>query len=269
MSRIYVVVTGRDLPQYAERCVESVRWQVGVEPAELVWRDDGSDPAAQGAIRRLVEAAGGTFIAGTQRLYQVGSLDVAIRDRGSPDDIICLLDADDYLLPHALRTVAATYRDPAVAFTWGSCLVELDVYRDMDYFRPGVADSNSPYPAAVWAARSFRSDVFRCFHLRTFRRWLWQAIPREALRRDDGQPIRASGDSAYTYPMLEMLDDARHTRCITDPLYVYRLHPENVWRSDRASQCDDFDAIRRRPPFAPMDRDVLEAHLRRAACAAS
>lgn len=270
MSRLHVVVTGHELPAFAPRCVESVRWQIGVADVALTWRDDASSPAARVAIGEVVERAGGTFVAGAERCHQVASLDAVIRDAGSPDDIVCLLDGDDYLLPDALRTVARVYEDPDVAFTWGSCLVDLDVYRDMDYFRPGIADSNSPYPAAVWAARSFRRDVFRCFHLRTFRRWLWQAIPSGALRRDDGGFIRASGDSAWCYPMLEMLDDPRHVRCITEAIYVYRLHARNVWRTDRRSQCLDFDEIRRRPPFDPMPRQVLAAHLERSAgqCAA-
>jgi hypothetical protein len=257
MSRIEVVVTGRDLPQFAARAIESVRWQTGGIEAGLIWRDDASAPDVRDRLRTWVEGARGTFLAGEERLFQVGSLDRAIRGRGAPDDIVCLLDGDDYLLPHALRTVAETYRDPEVALTWGSCLVDLDVYRDMAYFGPGVAHSNTPYPPEVWAARAFRRDVFRCFHLRTFRRWLWERIDPRDLRRPDGSAVRGSGDAAFLYPMLELLDDPRHARCVEERIYVYRLHERNVWRTDKPSQSGDFAEIRRRPPYAPMPRHAL------------
>lgn len=259
-----IAVTARRALRFAERCLESVRWQVGSYKIDLVYRDDASGYSANELkrLRDLVEGAGGTLIVGSERLFQIGSLDSVIRHVGTPQSVICELDGDDYLLPHAIRTVAEAYADPNVAATYGNVLVDFRPFQDLQYFGRDKCCTNTIYPEEVWSSGTFRRDEFRCFHLRTFRRWLWDRIDPAHFRRPDGSFFRGSGDSAFMFPILEMLADPRHVRFIDEPIYVYRLHDQNVWRVDKPSQANDFAYIRGElQPYAPLDRELLKTLL--------
>lgn len=256
-----VIIAARCSLQYARRCIESVRWQQGDHHIDFCYRDDASGYSSDelASLRDLIQTAGGTFVAGEERLYQLGSLDQMIRGRYTLQSIIVELDGDDYLLPHAISTLDKVYSDPAVALTYGNTLVDFRPYQDLQYFGRDKCYTNTLYPPEVWAERSFRADEFRCFHLRSFRRWLWDYIDPRHFRRADGGPLRGSGDSAFMYPMLEMLAEPQHVRFIEDPLYVYRLHDNNVWRIDKPSQASDFAYVRSKLPiYPPLDRTLIQ-----------
>jgi len=152
--------------------------------------------------------------------------------------------------------------------TYGSVLVDFRPFQDPQesYFGPDKRTVNTSYPPEVWERCAFRDDGFRCFHLRTFRRWLWDRIDPADLRRADGGWYRGSGDSAFVYPMLELLGRPEHVRFVEDPIYVYRLHDGNVHRTDKASQHADLDAIRNQARrYRPLPRAELATLLGRAA----
>ncbi len=210
----------------------------------------------------------GKLVCLTERHYQIGALSKAIPLIACPDDIVCLVDGDDYLLPHALQTVDQAYQDPNVATTYGNVLIDFRPYQDTqeNYFYDKKT-VNTTYHPDVWKNRSFREDGFRCFHLRTFRRWLWDYIDPKGFRRPNGDFIRASGDSAYMFPILELLADPKHVAFIDTPLYVYRLHEGNVHNHDKKSQSDDLDLLRfKMGKYSPLDRDILRQHLARSQC---
>ncbi len=255
-----VVITTHGTLRYAQRCVESIRSQLGVHDVDFVYLDDASgyDDAELEELRGLVEERGGTFMASSRRLYQLGALTEVIGRVGTPQSVICLLDGDDYLLPHALATLSSAYADPDVAMTYGSTLIHASLYQDhqCDYFSQR-RKLNTPYPPEVWQDRTFRQDGLRCFHLRTFRRWLWDRLDLAAMRHDDGRVFQTSGDGACLFPMLEMLADPRHVRVLDEPIYVYRLHGGNVHQSNRVNLVSDASFIRDLPPYAPLDRELL------------
>ncbi len=264
-----MVVAGRRALGWAERCLESVSWQVGDYDVELVYVDDASgyDPVSEAALTRTVTRHRGRLLMNETRRYQIGSIARAIETITDPFRVVCVLDGDDYLLPHAFRTVAGAYSDRRVAFTYGSVLVDFEPYQDTraDYFGADKRTVNTEYSEAVWRARTFREDGFRCFHLRTFRRWLWDKLDRETLQMTDGTAIRGSGDSAYIFPMLEMLGDPAHVRFIRDRIYVYRLHDGCVHVVDKEGQHDGLEDLRfRRPPYRPLPRGELGDLLLRA-----
>ena len=255
-----IVIAAHCALHFAERCIESVLWQVGDYQIDLFYRDDASGYSEDDLLylRKLVETAGGTFIDGKGRQYQIGSLDTMMRQIDDPQTIVCELDGDDYLLPHALRVVSEAYSDPLVALTYGNTLVDFRPYQDWHYFGRDKCYTNTSFPQEVWRQGSFRQDEFRCFHLRTFRRWLWDRIDPQHFRRADGSFFRGSGDSAFMYPMIEMLAEPQHVRFIEEPIYVYRLHENNVWRTDKPSQANDFAYIRSLRPYSPIDRVILQ-----------
>lgn len=269
------VVTGRQALPFAEECLGSIQAQLGGFSSSVIYVDDASGYGKNelDIIEGLLRPIQGRLVCLKERHYQIGSLSKAVPLVSSPNSIVCLMDADDYLLPHALKEVAKAYADPHVAMTYGNVLVDFRPYQDVqqDYFYDKVT-VNTLYPAAVWKNGTFREDGFRCFHLRTFRRWLWDYLDPQGFLRPSGEFFHASGDSAFVFPMLEMLSDAKHVAFIEKPLYVYRLHAGNVHNYDKKSQSDDLEYLRfHAKKYFPLGRHILQHHLERSqiSCVAS
>jgi glycosyltransferase involved in cell wall biosynthesis len=263
----YFVITGHKMLGLAKQCIESLQAQLGSFRFSTLYIDDcsGYTPTEIKLLENWLSLSNGKLVSLTERHFQIGSLSKAIPLIACPDDIVCLVDSDDYLLPHALQTVDQAYQDPNVAMTYGNVLIDFRPYQDIQekYFYDKKT-VNTQYHPEVWKNQSFREDGFRCFHLRTFRRWLWDYIDPKGFRRPNGEFIRASGDSAYMFPILELLANPKHVAFIDTPLYVYRLHEGNVHNHDKKSQSDDLDLLRfKMKKYPPLDRDILRQHLER------
>jgi glycosyltransferase involved in cell wall biosynthesis len=270
-NKFAFVITGHKALSMAKLCIESIQAQLGAFQFSTLYVDDCSGYASNEIelLEKWLSKVNGTLISLNERHYQIGSLSKALLLIDSPDDIVCLLDSDDYLLPHALQTVAEAYQDPHVAMSYGNVLIDFRPYQDVQekYFYDKKT-VNTEYSPDVWKNQSFREDGFRCFHFRTFRRWLWDYIDPKGFRRPNGDFIRASGDSAYMFPILELLADPKHVSFIDTPLYVYRLHEGNVHNHDKKSQSDDLDLLRfKMKKYPPLERDILRRHLERSQCA--
>ena len=118
----------------------------------------------------------------------------------NPETVIITLDADDALIGrHVLCRVRAEYADGA-DLTVGSML---------------RMDKDAHYPADFDNPRSWRSNVWQ--HLRTFRKYLFDAIDVNDLKLD-GEWIDLANDWAFLVPMVEMASSPRH---VQDKLYLY------------------------------------------------
>ncbi len=150
-----------------------------------------------------------------------------------PDTVIVTLDADDALLGrHVLDRVRAEYEAGADA-TVGSML---------------RLDKEASYPADFNRPRSWRSNVWQ--HLRTFRKYLFDAIDVEDLKID-GQWIDLANDWAFMVPIVEM---AASPRWIPDPLYLYE--PSDQKRTvDRDERDSVIARILEKPAYGRFERD--------------
>ncbi len=271
MHEFVFVITARKGLSFAKMCLESIQAQLGSFYYSTIYVDDASNYTQKehSDLAALVQQANGRVLTLQQRHYQIGSLSEAIPLVKNKNAIVCLVDGDDYLLPHALQTVAKAYENKNVAMSYGNVLLDFRPYQDCQpHYFYDKKSVNTEYPQKVWETRTFREDGFRCFHLRTFRRWLWDYIDPKDFKRPDGGFIRASGDSAFVYPMLELLANSQHVTFIDTPLYVYRLHDGNVHNHDKKSQSDDLDLLRfKMKKYDPIDRDLLNYHLQEAPCA--
>lgn len=261
------VITARLSLHLAKRCIESIQSQLGSFSISVLYVDDCSSYTDQ-EIRRLEEllkSVNGELILLPSRHYQIGALSKAIPYIQSRDSIVCLIDGDDYLLSHALSTVAGAYQNPDIVMTYGNVLVDFRPYQDVQaHYFSDKTFVNTEYPPLVWETRTFREDGFRCFHFRTFRRWIWDYIDPRDFVRPDGEYFHASGDSAFVFPILEILSDPKHVKFIETPLYVYRLYEGNVHNHDKKSQSDDLEHLRfKMKKYPPLDRKILQKHLNR------
>lgn len=263
--RFVFLITGRKALPFAKRCIDSILGQQKEFSFDWLYVDDASEYSRTEKEFLLSLMEGKVLFLG-KRHYQVGAIHQGIQKIEDPYSIICLIDGDDYLLGDALNYIAKVYENPDIAMTYGNVLLDFRPYQDpMSHYFFDKKTVNTEYSDMIWRTQSFREDGFRCFHLRTFRRWLWDYIDPKGFCRRDGTPIRASGDSAFVYPMLELLGDKKHVMFIDTPLYVYRLHMGNVHNHDKKSQTEDLEYIRfELSPYSPINRLKLQGRLNQA-----
>jgi FkbM family methyltransferase len=131
----------------------------------------------------------------------------------APEDVIFLLDGDDFL-PHerVLTRIAEVYSDPRVWLTYGN-------YQPHPH-NTGQAVA-SAYPPEVIAARGFRHHTVSCYnHPLTFRRKLWDQIEPADLQKSNGEWFTGGYDMVIMFPMLEMTAPD-HFQFLDETLYGY------------------------------------------------
>lgn len=144
----------------------------------------------------------------------------AISMLGNGDAVIALLDMDDELLPGALERVAREY-EAGKWMTYGNW-----TNQNGDGLPPGF---RLEYSAEVHAARAYRADVWRCTHLRTFKKWLFDEIPAED-QMMDGEWIKTATEAETMFSILEMCGPER-IGVVHEPIYKYNQNlPGNSQR---------------------------------------
>lgn len=144
------------------------------------------------------------------------------------DDIVILLDGDDQLInDNKILDYYNDLFDGSTEFTYGSCWSMAD---DI----PLIAQ---PYPSVVKKNKSYRDHKFNWgmpyTHLRTFKKYLINDIPIGKFRNDEGVWLKAGGDNATFYEILEQADPDKvkavsKITCFyndTNPLNDYKINP--------------------------------------------
>ena len=226
---------------YIGRCIDSLRTQTFEDWEAFVT----VDPCGDATYERALDAARGDarihVVRNERRLWAMENVVRAVARSGDdPDDVLIVVDGDDWLATsHALATIAAAHADDECWMTYGSWVSSIDP----DDGRWG------PYPAGT---RDFRTASWRGTAVRTWKRWLWDAIDDRDLRDEDGRYFRIVEDRAYMLPMLEMAT-TRRARHIAEALLIYnRGNPLGVGKVmlDEMYRCTAV--VHARPPYRPL-----------------
>ncbi len=199
------VVSGRNVPAgRLRRCIESMLRQKDERWGTVVF-DDASDvifaehlDSAWEALRERC-----TIIRNRHRRGLLANMVTAIRTVcTNPDSVIVTLDADDALIGDRVLARLATEYARGADVTVGSML---------------RTDKAKDYPVCFDRSRERRGGGNVWQHLRSFKKYLFDAIPDDALRLD-GEYIDIPNDWAYMLPIVEMAEKPVH---ISEPLYLY------------------------------------------------
>lgn len=202
-ERFVFVICGRNVdPGRFRRCFDSLIAQRGADWGAVIVDDastNGFGDYAEMLIANYRDRI--TLVRNAKRrgaLYNTWN--AVTRICANPESVIITLDADDALIGvNVLERVRAEYDDGA-DLTAGS-MIRLD--------------KEANYPVKFHAPRSWDSNVWQ--HLRTFKKYLFDAISVEDLKLD-GEWIDLANDWAFMVPMVEMASDPRR---IPDNLYLY------------------------------------------------
>lgn len=211
MVRFLIVTTGYNCEKYVKPCFDSIKNQTYKNYIVSVVDDGSTDRTRSGIVKCIGHGSQWRLAAHEENLGTIFAREQAIKQGANDYDVIVLLDMDDQLRPNALELVAREYeKNPKLLMTYGNYQFNNGLICPLDL----------EYPDIVHKRRLYRRDVFRCTHLRTFRKELYQAVPKWDLTKAE---IDSYPDAHLLFCMMEMSGKHRMA-IIKEPIYVYNTH---------------------------------------------
>tara|TARA_R110000824_G_scaffold331078_1_gene517827 strand:+ start:8468 stop:9214 length:747 start_codon:yes stop_codon:yes gene_type:complete len=240
MSEIYVISTGRNPNHLLYNCVYSIRSQI-LQPKEHILIDDLSDDNTADLISRLPKYDNLTIIQNTERKYRLKNIYDHAIDK-NPEDIIVLVDTDDYLSDVAvLDQIRHSYdANPAVEYIYSKYLLA-----------DGTPGGSREIPGEDWNPYT---GSWITSHLCTFKAKALQGISIENFLDWNCEWFKIATDHALILPVIHRLKqktgDYSAIGFINRPTYMHTFHgnpskpragtPEADARSDLAVKCSTY-----------------------------
>ena len=230
LNSFSIVTNTYNVEQSVNRTISSALMQNYPE-FKLYLTDDNSSDGTINEIKKYLSNDRLTFVKNQQRQGQMKNLydKIKILDK---NDILVFLDGDDELIdPGVLRYLNAVYNQSNCLLTYGS-------YYEKSSKQIGKFSKK-------YDGNEFRNAPWQFSHLKTMRKEVWEKIPVEEFKDNNGNFFSVSSDLAFMLPALEI----SHPRIsfIEKPLYVYNnLNPINDHKTNNALQIENESFIRNR-----------------------
>jgi len=208
----HIVVNGWNCQEYLTSCLRSIAQQLWSNYSfDVTLIDDDSTDGTYEELARASILPQAQLIRIAKNTGPAHARHVGVKKIQNPNTIVVLLDMDDALEPHALRTVAKCYRDNP------ECLLTIGNWHDQD----GQKNPQGFYTAEEIDSQRVRAlDLFNATHLRTFRRRLYDAIEVSDLLDHEGKWLETCTDVALMYPLMDQCW-AHQVIFIDEPIYRY------------------------------------------------
>lgn len=233
-----VITTCYNAEKYIKKCLESLQAQQRKDWVCYVVDDVSTDDSRAVVAKMSWTDPRIILITNEKKTYQVGNYHKIMCRSDIEDEDICLtLDGDDWLPDDMVLNRVEEAYDNGAWITYGQFL-----QWDGNEYQSGFAQT-----PPVWD--QLRQLRYTTSHLRTWKAFLWRNIKEIDLKKSDGSVIKAGGDTAFMYPMLEMAGPYRSVY-IPYFMYVYNVEtPDNVHKHSLQDQHDTANEIRKRPPY--------------------
>ena len=163
----HIVINGWNCRDYVDACLRSIAYQQpGPYSYDVTLVDDGSEDGTYEKLATSSLFPQAELVRITSNTGPAHARHIGISRISDPETIVVLVDMDDALEPHALRTVADRYyANPA-------CLLTIGNWHDQN----GTLNPQEFYSADELDGQRIREiELFNATHLRTFRRRLYDA----------------------------------------------------------------------------------------------
>lgn len=235
---IQVIVPTFNSGGYTRACLESLKAQSVPFMAHVV-NDASYDQTDEIARSCIGQDERFTYRVNSQNLKSLWNIANTLDNlQADPEDIVCLLDGDDYLTrSDALQIVRETYYGTGCEASFGNY-----VTCDGETIRTrGITQTEREIG-------HYRIDGWRYNPLRTFKFKVWRHISQNRYLKMGGQFLPDTGDQALFFCVLELVGG--NAAYIEEPLYRVGA----VGRSDGASQ----EVCRQHVISLPIQKRVLD-----------
>lgn len=201
---IKFVVCVWNAEKYVRNCIRTLKSQ-NDKDFEVFIIDDLSTDNTVNTIKSLIQGDDRFHLTvNTEKKFKLKNL-VELIETFDDEDIVIELDGDDFLLnSDVVSDIRKIYMDKEVWLTNGSFM----------YSNGNQGFSSKCNPDTV------RKDIFLFSHLRTWKTFLWKAIPESYLKDDNGEYFKSAADVAYTFSLLELAGEKNY-RFLPKLYYVY------------------------------------------------
>jgi glycosyltransferase involved in cell wall biosynthesis len=240
----FVIITPFYNPgEFLEKCVSSLVTQ-RYDNYKIIFIDDMSTDDSWSKLPHDDEKV--ICIKNTIRKTALENIHDAIMIHCDPDDIVTLVDGDDWLYnKKVLNSLNSFYNEHDCWISYGQA--------SWTDGRRGFATSYTPEEFA-----NVRTMPFKVSHLRTFRAGLYQRMQNQSpgfshLKDDDGNFYRWSYDTAMMFAIMEMAGHEK-TKFNDTILYIYnRDNPISEDRVDQQAQWDVHKAVSQKIPLKQIE----------------
>lgn len=190
--------------RYVTNCIKSLKNQIDKDFLVYLIDDLSNDNSVE-IIKKLIENDSRfQLIVNKEKKFKLKNLDDLI-STFDDEDIVIELDGDDFLLnQNVVSDIKELYDSKKVWLTNGSFM----------YTNGSKGFSEKCNPNTV------RKDQFRFSHLRTWKAFLWKAIPKSYLKEETGEYFKSAADVAYCFALLELAGEENY-RFLDKLYYVY------------------------------------------------
>jgi glycosyltransferase involved in cell wall biosynthesis len=239
-NRLKVLVPYHNAGQFFNRCLESLLAQ-DYSHFEVLLCDDASVDGASDQAPRSDKRF--RLIRNQDRRFLAHNLHTLITQYCEPEDIVVLLDGDDWLSgSDTLTHINRFYEEQECWVMYGQ-------------FEMAHGEYGFSQPFASSVDFLTLRQQWRCSHIKTFRAGLYHKIadqdPNYSCMKDEHEGwLKESVDAALMFPLLEMAGFDRVRYC-DRILYVYNFdNPASHHHQNLDRQAARFNELKNRRPFA-------------------
>jgi glycosyltransferase involved in cell wall biosynthesis len=190
--------------KYVKNCIRTLKSQQDKDFKVFIIDDVSTDNTVEIIKSQIEGDERFNLTVNTEKKFKLKNLDELI-STFDDDDIVIELDGDDFLLStDVVSDIREIYSKGNVWLTNGSFM----------YTNGNQGFSQKSNPNTV------RKDEFRFSHLRTWKSFLWKAIPQDYLKDNNKEYFKSAADVAYTFSLLELAGEENY-RFLPKLYYVY------------------------------------------------
>ncbi len=236
-----IIIPMYNVEKWIQTTIRSVLSQTHTDYEVMIVDDISTDNSCD-KVRQLIENDDRfqLVVNNTKKLALKNIVEGIAAMTPGDEDVIVTLDGDDWLPnERVLEKIANCYLDTGCLITYGTYVTYPGGKRPWNI---------TEYSEDVIKNASYRQDVWRASHLRTFKHSLWRNINEEDLKDSEGNFYRMAWDLAFMFPMLEMAGPRQ--KYIHDFTYVYnRANPLNDDKVDHSCQLRLEKEIRQKKKY--------------------
>ena len=246
-----VIIRTYNAENYIKLAIDSVKKQTFDNWKCIVVNDLSTDKTEEIIKQNIKDDSRFTLLTNTEHSGSalesfINGVNVAKPD---DEDVLVVLDGDDYLEVNCLEVLEKYYKNPTVLLTYGS-------YR---YTHHNVAGNETRLGYKI--NDNIRALDWRASHCRTFKYKLFKACPDENFRDSSGKYIGPTEDLAMMFPLIE-LAGIQNTRHVKELIYYYNeINPLSDCKVKTIEQNDNAIMIRARTPLQQINIPIRKLNI--------
>jgi hypothetical protein len=227
-----VVITGRNIEGYAQECISKVLEQDYADIGIVIVDDASTDHTSEIIDRMLGDKDDVIIVRNEKKHSKMENWEVAVRDKCSnPKSVIFLVDGDDYLIASDVISKM------------------MEKHKEYDVVWSQYVDGKGNFGICRPLKGSPRKMPWVTSHLKSFKKWLFDAVKPEDFKDENGRYFESAVDMAVMLPVLEM---AGPQKCfyLDEVLYQYRDNPDSMHVHGRNQQRISEHKIRAKKEYS-------------------